>query len=225
MMETDDKNDVNVHPFEKIREKILDQALLLAVFEGFNSKMLEEAAQSAGVSEADLKAVFPDGIPDLIGFWTQKANLVCLDRARFEDFAALKVREKVAVLVLARLEYLRPHKESARRAAAYLALPFRHSLGARLAWSASDSIWRALHDKSTDFNFYSKRAILTGVWTSTLARWFADDGDDEIETKRFLEARIENVMQIEKAKAKVRNLEIDPAKPIEWLSRLRYPSR
>lgn len=225
MMKTEHKNDGIDHPFETIRDATLREALPLAVFEGFTQNMLEEAAVTAGFSHADVAAAFPGGISDLLDLWTKKANQVCFDRAAAEDFAILKVREKVAELVLARLAYLSPDKEAARRAAAYLMVPFNHPLGAQLAWSASDAIWRALKDTSTDFNFYSKRAILTGVWTATLARWFADDTDDESETRHFLDARIENVMQIEKTKSRFRKLNLDPSKPLEWVSRLRYPIR
>ena len=105
-----------------------------------------------------------------------------------------------------------------------MALPTSGLLGPRLAWATADAIWRGLGDKSTDFNFYSKRGILSGVWTSTFARWLADDSDDEAATKAFLDARIDNVMQIEKVKARVRDLEFDPTKPIEALAKLRYPA-
>ena len=60
-------------------------------------------------------------------------------------------------------------------------------------------------DASTDFNFYSKRAILSGVLSATFARWLGDDSDDEAATKAFLAARIDNVMQFEKLKARVRS--------------------
>ena len=223
-METLEKNPETHDPFEEVRAVILPQALSLAVFEGFTASMLEEAAEFSDVDRASLKAAFPGGVKDLLTYWTEETNETCRKRASKEDFDSLKIREKVAALVLARLDHLEPHKEAARRAAAYLSIPGNHTLGAQLAWSASDAIWRALNDTSTDFNFYSKRAILTGVWTSTLAFWFADNSDDMEETKRFLDDRIGNVMQIEKAKAKIRKWGIDPAAPISWLAKLRYPA-
>ena len=64
-------------------------------------------------------------------------------------------------------------------------------------------MWRAVGDTSTDFNFYTKRLILAGVYTSTLMRWFTDDSESEASTFEFLDARIENVMQFEKFKAEV----------------------
>ena len=59
-------------------------------------------------------------------------------------------------------------------------------------------------DVSTDFNFYTKRAILMGVYSATLMRWFTDDSADGSATDAFLAARIENVMQFEKLKAQAK---------------------
>jgi ubiquinone biosynthesis protein COQ9 len=68
-----------------------------------------------------------------------------------------------------------------------------------------DAMWRAAGDVSTDFNFYTKRGILAGVYGSTLVRWFADASADEAATNEFLAARIDNVMQLEKFKAKAKH--------------------
>jgi ubiquinone biosynthesis protein COQ9 len=65
-------------------------------------------------------------------------------------------------------------------------------------------MWRAAGDTATDFNFYSKRGILAGVYGATLVRWFNDTSEDEKPTTDFLAARIENVMQFEKFKAKAK---------------------
>jgi ubiquinone biosynthesis protein COQ9 len=120
------------------------------------------------------------------------------------DLKAMKIRERIAAAVLARLSVLRLNKEAARRAAAFLSLPMHAALGTRLAWRTVDAIWRAAGDTSTDFNFYTKRGILVGVYGSTVVRWFNDDSPDESATREFLAARIENVMQFEKFKAKAK---------------------
>jgi len=99
---------------------------------------------------------------------------------------------------------LKPHKEATRRAAAFLTLPPHAAMGAKLLYRTVDAIWRAIGDTSTDFNFYTKRAILAAVYSSTLMRWFTDDSDGETATQEFLDNRIENVMQFEKLKADFR---------------------
>jgi len=208
--------------FEDIRERILPRLLARAPFEGWTVRTLADAAKDAGASKAETAAAFPDGVSDVLRYWSDQSDAAMLKAMDAPEFGGLKIREKVAFAVRTRLGALGPHKEAARRAAATLALPIYAPLAAKLAWNTADAIWRGLGDKSTDFNFYSKRGILTGVWTSTFARWLADDSEDEAPTKAFLDARIENVMQIEKTKAKVRELNIDPKKPIEWLAKLRY---
>ncbi len=78
------------------------------------------------------------------------------------------------------------------------------ALAAKLMYRSVDAMWRAVGDSSTDFNFYTKRGILAGVYGATLLRWFNDSSEDETVTTEFLAARIENVMQFEKFKAQAK---------------------
>jgi len=199
-------------------------ALDIAPFDGWNMMMLTRAARDAGVDRSAMRPAFPGGVRDLLRYWSAQSDAAMTAQMAGPAFKNLKIREKVAFAVRARLAALGAHKEAARRAAAVLALPVYGSLGARLAWSTSDAIWRGLGDTSTDFNFYSKRTILTGLWGSVFARWLGDDSESQAATNAFLDARIDNVMQIEKAKARIRDLRIDPLKPVEMLARLRYPA-
>ncbi|MEQ8751636.1 MAG: COQ9 family protein [Amphiplicatus sp.] len=210
--------------FDAVRRKVLSAMLEAAPFEGWTPVALRKAASVAGTDRAHLAPAFPRGVGDVLAYWSMTVDEAMKAAMTGPAFAKLKIREKVAFAIRARLDYLRPHKEAARRAAATLAMPLFAPLAARLAWKASDAVWRAMDDKSTDFNFYSKRAILTGVWTSTLARWFADDSEDEAPTNAFLDARIGNVMQIEKIKAKVRDNGFDPEGMFGWLAKKRYPA-
>lgn len=210
-------------PFDAVRARIMPIALKAAVFEGFTPMMMANAAKEAGANEAELAAAFPAGALGLVEYWSHRADIASAEALKEAGAAGLKVREKVALGVEARIAFLRPNKEAARRAAGFLALPQNAPMGARLVWNAADAIWRAMGDPSTDFNFYSKRAILSGVLTSTMARWFADETEGEAETKAFLRARIENVMQFEKLKAKVRETGFNAHGMWGWLAKMRYP--
>ncbi|WP_411818470.1 COQ9 family protein [Hyphococcus sp. DH-69] len=215
-------SDRPVDGFEDERALILEKLLPLVPFDGWTDTALKLAAREAGVEDATIRAAFPRGAIDAIRAWSARSDERMRKAMEAPEFKGLKIREKVAFAIRARLDAIRPDKEAARRAAAMLALPIYAPLAADLAWKTSDVIWRGLGDQSTDFNFYSKRGILTAVWTSTLARWLSDDDPSEAATHAFLDARIENVMQIEKVKAKVRDLNIDPTKPLEWLAQFRY---
>lgn len=210
-------------PFDPVRKRLFPAALKAAAFEGFTPLMLRKAAGEAGVTAAELAAAFPRGPVDLVEYWSAEADRASAAALSGDEAKAVKIREKVQLGIEARIAFLRPHKEAARRAAAFLALPHNAPGGARLVWNAADAIWRAMGDPSTDFNFYSKRGILAGVLSSTMARWFADDSADEADTKQFLRARIENVMQFEKLKAKARDTGFDPEGVFGWLAKVRYP--
>jgi ubiquinone biosynthesis protein COQ9 len=88
-----------------------------------------------------------------------------------------------------------------RRGSALFALPQHAAVGAKAIWGTADAIWMALGDRSDDINFYSKRAILSGVYASTVLYWLGDASPGQSATWEFLDRRIENVMQFEKIKA------------------------
>jgi ubiquinone biosynthesis protein COQ9 len=112
-----------------------------------------------------------------------------LERLDGLNLAAMKVRQRVRAAVQVRLEAQQPYKEAARAMTRALARPDRTPEAARLLWRTADHIWRALGDTSTDGNFYSKRAILSGVLPHLCAGFRQQDND------RPDVRWIENVMQ------------------------------
>ncbi len=187
-----------------LKASILTAALKHVAFDGFSDKVLAGAAKEVGVDKDVLARLFPHGPLSLVEAFSASADADMQERLAAIDLKHLKVRERIAAAVKARIDAIRPHKEAARRAAAFLTLPPHAALGAKLLYRTVDAMWRAVGDQSTDFNFYTKRAILAGVYSATLMRWFGDQTADETATDAFLRDRIENVMQFEKFKAHVK---------------------
>jgi ubiquinone biosynthesis protein COQ9 len=142
--------------------------------------------------------------PDLVERWSRAVDAEMVAALEALDLKAMPVRKRIRTAVLTRLAILKPHKQIARRAALFLASPLQMPLGLRLVAATADAMWRAARDTSTDFNWYTKRTILAAVYTATEIAWFGDDTPDESATARFLDARIENVIQYEKLKTRVR---------------------
>jgi len=187
-----------------LKEAILKAALKDAAFDGFTDSVLSKAGKEAGADQAALARLFPEGSLSLIEYFSTSIDEAMEKRLAATELSTRKIRERIKIAVMTRLWLLEPHKEAARRAAATLSLPMHAALGAKLMYRSVDAIWRAAGDTSTDFNFYTKRAILAGVYGSVLVRWFSDMGEDDSATEAFLDARIENVMQFEKFKAKAK---------------------
>jgi len=189
---------------QEMREAVLAAFLPHAAFDGFTQSVLHKAGTEAGVAKADLARLFENGSASLVEFYSIHTDAEMEKQLAQMDLKAMKIRERIATAVKTRLAILKPHKEAARRAAAFLSLPMHAALGAKLMYHTVDSMWRAAGDTATDFNFYTKRGILAGVYGATAVRWFNDTGEDEKSTDEFLAARIENVMQFEKFKAKAK---------------------
>jgi ubiquinone biosynthesis protein COQ9 len=189
---------------DDLKAAVLEAALKRVPDEGFTDGMLAAAGKDAGAAAEMLVHLFPQGPASLVEFFSEESD-AAMERALAEkNLSEMKVRERINAAVMARIDAIRPHKEAARRAGAFLLMPAHAPLGMKLLYQTVDAMWRAAGDTSTDFNFYTKRAILAGVYSSTLMRWFNDTSEDESATREFLAARIDNVMQFEKFKAEMR---------------------
>jgi len=209
-----------------LRRAVVEAALPRLGEDGFTDKALNYAAAAAAVDAPTLQRLFPNGAQDLLDAFSEWADDEMDATLKTAPLPEMKIRERIKAAVNARIAALRPHKEAARRAAAFLTLPQNAALALKVLYRTVDRMWRAAGDTSTDFNFYTKRMILAGVYSSTLLRWFNDNSDGEKDTFEFLDARIENVMQFEKFKAEAREQLAKLPSLTEILSRLsgRNPS-
>jgi len=195
-----------------------------AAFDGWSDKALAMAAADVGVPAPRARLCFPKGAPDMIDAWFDAIDRDMAAAFPLERVEALKIRERIRALVMHRIEAMEPNREALRRALAILAQPQNLPLAARLAWRAADRMWRIAGDRATDFNHYTKRAILMGVYGSTTLVFLDDDSDGLVQTRAFLDRRIDEVMRFEKAKAQWRgNRERLPSLS-RFLGRLRYPA-
>lgn len=185
----------------ELQTRILEAAIPIAIFEGWTDNTLKRAAKSLGLPAIDAERAFPGGATECLAFWSQQADAQ-LEATLAEEYnlESMKIRERIATAVMLRLQQHQAHREAVRRAVAHLALPWNLKRSLELLYHTVDTIWRAAGDRSTDYNFYTKRALLAKVYTSTLTIWLDDDSEGQTETRAFLHRRIEDVMKIEKVK-------------------------
>lgn len=190
---------------QSLPSQILHAALPHIVFDGWTDAVLTRAAADIGLSEFECKRVFPNGVADALAMWSEAADAQMI--AAFEQETAekkLKIREKIALLCMLRFRQHASNREAVRRAVAWYNLPWNSPHGLRALYKTVDAMWHAAGDTATDWNFYTKRALLAKVYGSSLYVWLNDTSEDLTETEAFLKRRIDNVMQIEKAKAKAK---------------------
>ena len=185
------------------KDALLEAALVHVAFDGWSDATFEAAIADSGVAPALAHALCPRGAVDLAVAYHRRGDAAMLARFEAEDVSEMRYSEKVAALVRFRLEAVED-KEAVRRGSTLFTLPQYAGTGAQLVWETCDAVWNALGDTSEDVNWYTKRMTLSAVYSSTVLYWLGDESEGHADTWEFLDRRIENVMQFEKAKASFR---------------------
>ena len=192
-------------PDAELRDRLADAVAAEAAFDGWSRAALTASARRLDLPAGEADRLFPGGPLQVLAFFSERADQRTVADMEKEGVANLKIRDRIKQAVRIRLERHGADREASRRALAVLSLPFNAPLALRLLYRTVDAMWYAAGDTSTDFNFYTKRATLAGVWSSTLLYWLNDRSPGAEATWGFLDRRIDDVMKIEKLKSQVKS--------------------
>lgn len=204
----EDRNSVaeEVAEAERARERLLLATLPHVAFEGWSPSALRAGCADAGLSFEEGVLLFADGTREIIPYWSEWTDQRMLEIiAQRPDFATLRLRDRIATAVRARIEVNAPWREAVRRTTSLMALPQYTMIGATCTWKTLDAIWYACGDTATDFGFYSKRATLGAVYGATIFYWLDDSSDDFNDTWAFLDRRIDDLIRLPTLGARVRD--------------------
>ncbi|MEM7781377.1 MAG: COQ9 family protein [Pseudomonadota bacterium] len=213
---------------DELRVALAPDIAASAIFDGWNETALEAAAEMAGADVDVAKLAFPSGpgqAMDMVDAWIVSVDQAMEEAWPQEKLTELKIRERIRTLVAFRLEAVEHIDEAVRRAMAVMAMPQNAPRALKVGWRSADIMWRLAGDTATDYNHYTKRAILAGIYSATLAVFVNDDSEGKAKSYEFLDRRIDGVMKFEKAKAQFLNKDIELPSLSRFLGRLRYPSR
>jgi ubiquinone biosynthesis protein COQ9 len=210
---------------DEVRAALAPLIASSAAFDGFGAAALADAARRAAVDPDVARLAFPGGGRDMVDAWFADIDDRMAAKCPAEKLATLKIRERITTLVETRINLLSPDRESLRRALALLALPTNVPFAAKLGWRSADIMWRLAGDTATDYNHYSKRAILGAVYASTMAVFLNDESDGFADTRAFLARRIDQVMRFESWKYRRASRSTERPSLARFVGRLRYPGR
>ena len=209
---------------DELRLALAPAVASAAIFDGWSKTAVAVAARSEGADPAVAALAFSSGAMDMIAAWIAAVD-TSMEQAFVGDaLAGLSVRARIRRLVAFRLEALAGREEALRRALAIMAMPQNAARSLRLGWASADAMWRLAGDTATDYNHYSKRAILAGVYVATLAVLTTDESEGRVETYAFLDRRLADIMRFEKAKAQLLRPNDQRFSLARLLGRLRYPA-
>ena len=181
---------------DALKEKVLLAALPQVPFDGWTDLALRRGAEAEGLPPSDAARAFPHGPSEAIEYFNLYADRRMLEAMEGADLEAMRTRDRVIFAVRTRLEQNASHREAIRRGVTFLSFPLYAPIALRSLHRTVDAIWQAAGDTATDFNWYTKRGLLAGVYSATVLYWLNDKSEGCADTWAFLERRIDDVMRV-----------------------------
>lgn len=195
---------INVKNNTERLNRLVEATLKHVPFDGWNEEAVMLGIQNLAEPDSSFEELFNSDVSKIVEHYSAMLDQQMLEALAAQNLKEMKIRDRVHTAVMARLRLMAANRLAAKKACAYLAMPQHAALGTKLLYRTVNQIWYAAGDTATDFNFYTKRGLLAGVYASTLVYWFNDDSSKFEDTQTFLSRRIENVMMIHKLKARLK---------------------
>lgn len=180
---------------DTFRARVLEATLPHVAFDGWTIAALEAGAVDAGLPKEDAHRAFPGGPADAIVLHSAIADGAMVAAFEALDPPPARTRDKVAALIRLRLEGAAGEREAVRLGLGVLSRPRHAALGLKALARTADAIWRAAGDRSTDFNWYTKRALVSAVYMATVSYWLNDRSEGFRDSWAFLDRRIDTAMK------------------------------
>ncbi len=211
---------------DELRESLAPLVAANAAFDGWSDAAVRAAAEAFGADPDVARLAFSGGAVDMIDAWFAEIDRRMIAAVPADALSKMKIRQRITALVEARLDAVAFEREALRRALAILAMPQNVARAAKLGWRTMDLIWRLAGDTATDYNHYTKRAMLGAVYAATVTVFLDDESGGHADTRAFLVRRIDGIMRFEKLKHQFLSAR-DPERSLSlsrFLGRLRYPA-
>jgi ubiquinone biosynthesis protein COQ9 len=178
----------------EIKQKIMHEAIKNIVFDGISARTISKSCSNLNYDSNYGAIYFPQNERDLIKVFFEYINNQMSDKLLQTDISKLKIREKIKQSIVIKLELLSKYKESVRVMINYSLMPNNLCFSLNNLWASSSEIWYIAGDKSTDYNYYSKRALLSIVYSATIMYWLNDESENFADTQDFLTRKIDNII-------------------------------
>ena len=180
----------------EIRDRIVLAMLPHASFDGWGDQALAAALADADLSNDMANRVFPGGMREILGHWSSHSDQRMAEELAARHLEPMRIRDRAALAIRVRIEVNLEHREAVRRALSFLALPQNAEVGVRCTYHTVNAMWYAAGDTSSDYTFYTRRALLAAVYGAAILYWLDDDSEDYDDTWSFISRRMEDVMRI-----------------------------
>ena len=182
------------------RLKILKFAKSIVAENGLTSKTLNNISKKYDLDIHEINLLFPNGKNDLLQFSLDQLNIELENYCKKLDLIRLPVHKRIRKILLSKIYIMDKEKKFYKKIFLSLLIPKKNiSLPIKL-YKSVDQIWFIAGDTSVDFNFYTKRLILAGIYSRVIFFFFNNNNQTLLED--LLDSSLKRVSKIPELKTK-----------------------
>ena len=186
----------------KKRLEVLKYAKIFISEKGLNKNSLENISKRYGLNINEIELLFPEGNIDLIKFTLEQLNKELEEYCKKIDLIRLPVHKRIKKVLLSKISLMNKNKLFYRSIFLNLLIPKKNFSLSNQLYNSVDQIWFIAGDSSTDFNFYTKRLILSGIYSRVMLFFFNNNNQEELEN--ILDESLKRVSKIPEIKSKLK---------------------
>ena len=183
------------------RLKILKLAKLIIAEEGLNLNTFETIALKHNLNINEINLLFPDGNKDLLEYSLEQLNIELQEYCKSIDLIRLPLHKRIRKILLSKIEIMNKEKNFYKKIFLKSLLPTKTISLSKQLYKSIDQIWYLAGDTSVDFNFYTKRLILAGIYSRVVLFFFNNNNQSELEN--LLDLNLKRVAKIPELKSKI----------------------
>ena len=183
------------------RLKILKLAKLIIAEEGLNLNTFETIALKHNLNINEINLLFPDGNKDLLKYSLEQLNIELQEYCKSIDLIRLPLHKRIRKILLSKIEIMNKEKNFYKKILLKSLLPNKTISLSKQLYKSIDQIWYLAGDTSVDFNFYTKRLILAGIYSRVVLFFFNNNNQNELEN--LLDLNLKRVAKIPELKSKI----------------------
>ena len=185
------------------RKQIFNEVKNYVEVNGWNKEIFLNLKNS-NFDYNEIISLFPNGYLSTIQMYLDDINSKMALESKKLNLIQLRLHERVRELCILRLNIMQKEKKFVIKTYNHLCLPQNYKFSSKNLYKTIDQIWFLSGDNSTDFNFYTKRIILAGIYTSTMIHFINNENIDG--TIDFLNNQLKKVKYIPKFKNRINDI-------------------
>ena len=182
------------------RLKILKFAKIVVAKDGLTSNTFKNISKKYDLNIDEMNLLFPGGKNDFLQFVLEQLNIDLENYCKKLDLIRLPVHKRIRKILLSKIYIMDKEKKFYKKIFLSLLIPKKKfSLPIKL-YKSVDQIWFIAGDTSVDFNFYTKRLILAGIYSRVIFFFFNNNNQTLLED--LLDSSLKRVSKIPELKTK-----------------------